>query len=131
MTTGFVDRDKGKSVISTQYQSTGGQFYSSYAEGLTATGTSSQANALPLNNSLNRVTTAPANSGVVLPPSGPGLSITIINATATTLQVYGKGSDTINAAAAATGVPLTGRTGGTVATFYSTAMGAWHMMVSA
>lgn len=130
MTTGFVERDKGKTVISTQYQSQGGQFYASASDGLTATGTT-QATSLQLINSINRVTTTAANSGVRLPVSVPGASITVINAAAVnSLTVYGFGTDTINASATATGVQVPGRATGTVANFFCTVAGAWHMLLS-
>jgi hypothetical protein len=95
-------------------------FYASVSSALTATGTSSQANALPLISRLNIFTTVPANSGAMLPstattPStgaaynigsnspGVGAEVFVVNATATPLQVYGAGTDTINGIAFGTG----------------------------
>lgn len=75
----------------------------SAANGLTATG-SNQATALQLLNEMNRLTTVAAGTGVALPPALPGLTIFIVNRGANAAQVYGNGSDTIDGAAAATGV---------------------------
>jgi hypothetical protein len=73
------------------------------AEGLTATGTT-QATALALTADINRLTTVGANSGVLLPPSLPGLTVIVINHGANPVQVYGAGTDTIDDVATATGV---------------------------
>jgi hypothetical protein len=124
MATGFVERDKGKSVIATQYQSAGGQFYASSQDGITALG-NSQGTAFQLNNSINRITTAAASTGVLLPKAIPGANITVINAGASTLTIYGMGSDTINGGASVTLATTK------VATFYSTLAGVWHMLLSA
>lgn len=73
------------------------------AGGLTATG-SNQAGALALPADLNRISTAPAGTGVRLPPAVPGLDVFILNHGANSLQVYGAGTDTIDDIATATGV---------------------------
>ena len=53
-------------------------------------------------------TVATAGDSVLLPPGYPGLEISLYNATATSAQVFGSGSDTINAVATGTGVALAG-----------------------
>ena len=73
--------------------------------GLAAAGTT-QATALLLPAQINRVTNVPAGAGVMLPPASLGAQITIYASGANTLRVYGSGSDTIDGAAAATGVPM-------------------------
>lgn len=55
--------------------------------GLTATGTT-QATALLLINGIGWITTAAANSGVVLFPGNPGTSQTVYNSGANAVKVY-------------------------------------------
>jgi hypothetical protein len=73
---------------------------------LTAAG-STKADALVLTNQINVIGTAAANTGVLLPLGVVGQPITIYNNGANAIKVYGSGSDTIDGAAAATGVTLT------------------------
>ena len=49
-------------------------------------------------------TVATAADSIKLPPSQVGTSIQVLNNTATSMQVFGSGTDTINGAAAGTGV---------------------------
>lgn len=84
----------------------GGFPLSSVSNGLTAHAGGGQGSALPLVSSLNRITTvATVGDSVALPASVAGLSITVINNGANTMQVFGAGTDTINGVATATGVP--------------------------
>lgn len=86
-----------------------GYIRESTANGLTATGTT-RTDALQLAAQINRVTTAAASTGVNLPASataGIGAIITLYNAGANAIKVYGLGSDTIDGTAGATGVTLT------------------------
>ena len=62
--------------------------------------------------------------GVLLPASGAGLDVTVINNTAYPIQVYGNGSDTINGIAATVGVPLPP---GDVAQFECSVAGDWRV----
>jgi hypothetical protein len=81
----------------------------SMGNGLTAVG-NDRTSSLALTKAVNNVTTAAASTGVTLPAVstvGVGGSVIIFNAGANPIQVYGAGSDTIDGAAAATGVPLT------------------------
>lgn len=96
-------------------------------DALTATGTN-QGTALPVTTMMNRFTTTAASTGCILPAAVAGMNITIINAGANPLQVYGNGSDTINGTAGAIGVALaTGKT----AEYFTTVAGAWHQLLSA
>lgn len=70
----------------------------SFTNGLTATGTN-QATALPLSNMMSRVTTTAVGTGVLLPVSIPGLSVTITNRGANPLTIYGNGTDVVNSVA--------------------------------
>jgi hypothetical protein len=73
--------------------------------GITATAGGTQAAAYPLNAQTNQISVcATSGDSVMLPPTGVGYEITVINNGAAPLQVYGTGTDTINSAAAATGV---------------------------
>lgn len=77
--------------------------------GLTAAG-ANRATALVLGKQFNRITTAAAGTGVLLPPSSAALAgawLDIFNDGANPIQVYASGADTIDGVAGATGVPLT------------------------
>lgn len=76
------------------------------ANGLTAAGTT-RADALALTASINRVGTAAASTGVILPAAKVNQPILVINDGANAIKVYGAGSDTIDGVAATTGVTLT------------------------
>lgn len=80
------------------------------AVGLSGAGTSSRTSATALTNQTNVFSTVASNSGCILPLAsvvGIGGTVKIFNNGAHPLQVYGAGSDTIDTAAATTGVPLT------------------------
>lgn len=77
----------------------------SIADALTAVGTN-RATALVLTAQTNRITSAAASTGVVLPAGVPGQSIVVINDGANAIKVYGNGSDVIDGVAGATGVTL-------------------------
>ena len=73
---------------------------------LTATGTT-EADALALTASVNNITTAAAGTGVKLPACAAGKIVVVNNLGANAIQVYAEDVDTIDGAAAATGVVLT------------------------
>lgn len=85
---------------------TTGYHIGSVAQSLTSTGTT-RADALQLAAQYNNVTTAGASTGVILPAGTPGMEITLFNSGASTIKVYGSGSDTIDGTAGSTGVSLT------------------------
>lgn len=95
------------------------------ADAVSAAGTT-QGGATQLVAQINNITTVGAGSGVNLPASAPGLSITIENNGVNPLLVYPfKGAtDTINGVAATSGVSLHP---GTVGVFNCTATGAWFV----
>lgn len=83
----------------------GGLFIESFANGITANATQTQAAATQLTAEVNRITTvATSGDGVKLPASVPGLTVYVINKGANPMQVYGLGADLIDSVAAATGV---------------------------
>lgn len=109
----------------------GGLEFNSFQTGLVAHAGGGQANATPITTELATVATvANAGDSVVLPPTlgptgGPaqgGLSVTVINAGANPMQVYGAGVDTINGVAAATGVS---QMPNSAVTYVSTDQGKW------
>jgi hypothetical protein len=77
----------------------------SFADTITAHAGGGQGSAVPLVALINRVTTvATLGDSVMLPASAAGLSITVTNNSANSMQVYGSGTDTINSVATATGI---------------------------
>jgi len=96
-----------------RYTTTGVSFtgYTSVktSAGLTAVG-NNRATSLALVSQLNFISSAAASTGVTLPSAatvGIGGHVDIFHAGANAITVYGAGSDTIDGAAAATGVALT------------------------
>lgn len=74
-------------------------------DGITAHAGGGQGSAMQLVAQTSRVTTVvTSGDSVKLPPSTPGLELTVINAGANPMQVFGSGTDTINGVATATGV---------------------------
>lgn len=73
---------------------------------LTAVGTD-RATSLALTASVNNITTAASGTGVTLPACAAGKIVVVNNLGANAIKVYGAGSDTVDGAAAATGVTLT------------------------
>lgn len=78
----------------------------SVGNGLTAAGTT-RADALQLAKQVNRVTTAAAGTGVILPVGVVGMIIYVFNAGANPIKVYASASETIDGTAGSTGVTLT------------------------
>lgn len=104
--------------------SAGGFPLATVSNNLTAHSGGTQAAALALVSSLNRVTTvAAAADSVKLPASVAGLTITVINNGANVMQVFGAGTDTINGVATATGVP---QQPNSVVRYYSAVAGLWQ-----
>ncbi len=72
---------------------------------ITAQADGTKANATQITACKARVSvSAGANDSVLLPPGYPGLEVTILNAGASSIQVFGSGNDTINAVVTGTGV---------------------------
>ena len=72
-----------------------GAFIPSVTASVTAAGTT-QGGATALAKTVNIVTTATANQGVVLPTAAAGISVTIVNTTAVNIKVYPNTSDVID-----------------------------------
>lgn len=92
---------------------------------ITAHAGGGQANAFKLTAFINRVTTVgTAADSVALPPSQPGMTITVINdAAVNSLQVFGTSPDTIDAVATGTGIALAA---GHRGEFVCVTAGAWQ-----
>lgn len=73
---------------------------------LTATGTT-RADALQLTADFSYLGTAASGTGVIAPAALPGAQCRIANGGAAAAKIYGKGTDTIDGVAAATGITLT------------------------
>jgi hypothetical protein len=113
LATGYAKNPTSGSVIETVQS----------ADTISAAGTT-QATGTQLVAAMNNVTTVGAGSGVNLPASSAGLSVTVQNSGANPLQVYPfiGATDTINGAVATVGIALLP---GTVAVFNCTTAGAW------
>lgn len=73
--------------------------------GLTAQADGTKANATALGYGINTLTTvAGAADSVLLPYAYPGAVVVIANTVATAIQVFGKGTDTVDGVATATGI---------------------------
>jgi copper(I)-binding protein len=93
----------------------------SVGNALTAVGTN-RATSLALTKDINVIGTAAAGTGVTLPTGIVGMVVTVFNEGANAIKVYGAGSDTIDGAAAATGVTLTNAKR---ASYYCVAAATW------
>jgi hypothetical protein len=79
--------------------------------GLTAQADGTKANATQLGYGLNTVTTvAGAADSLLLPYAFPGACVVVVNTVATAAQVFGKGTDTIDGVATATGIDIAAST---------------------
>lgn len=105
----------------------------SAADGLTATPSGSQTTSLLLTATKNNVTTvATAADGILLPLAVAGLRLEISNGTAaTSMQVFGNGTDTINGVATATGVAQAGAKSAIYFCTKSAPGGKWFRVLSA
>ena len=99
------------------------------AGGLTAQADGTRAAATELVNGLNEVSTvAGAADSVILPLAAPGTIVLLANAGASAMQVFARGSDTINGTAGATGVS---QSNDTRALYFCAAAGAWWRLLGA
>ena len=109
--------------------------------GITATASGTQANAVLLTAQFNKVATvATSADSVKLPQISAvpntlgciGSSVIVRNAGASTLQVFGSGTDTINDVATATGVAVaTLKTAVFICHSWNGTTGNWYMVLSA
>lgn len=115
-------------------QGLGCGFFQSYPtfssiDALTAAGTNQGNAAAAQTATIARYTTVAAGTGALLPAAKTGMEYTVCNAGANAILVYAAPStDVINATSNATGFSIAV---GKAATFYCTANGQWHTLVSA
>ena len=100
---------------------------------ITAQADGTKANATPVTAVKAHVaTSAGAADSVLLPPGYPGLEITIFNGGASSIQVFGAGSDTINDIATGTGVTQANGTSAVYTCYDVVAgVGIWGRVLSA
>lgn len=91
----------------------------SFTGGLVANSAGTQAAATPLPSTYNEViTVGGAGYGALLPlATALGQEVVLISKSATSMQVFGSGTDTINGVATATGVAVVGSATGKTARF--------------
>jgi hypothetical protein len=119
---GVVQRFRGK----TGFDSPPAQHFLS---GLTAHAGGGQTNALQLSGQMASIgTVATAADSVKLPTANPGTNFELVNDAANSMQVFGKGTDTINNVATATGVA---QAGGNAARYFCAKQGNWSRTLSA
>ena len=93
-------------------------------DGIVAFAGGGQTNATPITVQMARLlTVASIGDSIKLPPSSPGLEITVINHGANACQVFGSGTDVINDSPTATGVSQ--MTFSSVL-FFCTTAGSWY-----
>ncbi len=102
----------------------------SVEDGITATAGGVQATARLLNSAFNRISVCATNNDSVRLPvvslADVGMTVEIVNDGAATAQVFGSGTDTIDAVATATGVVLTNAKRATYTLVsYASGVGAW------
>jgi hypothetical protein len=101
----------------------GEKLYQTYAHGIVAHSGGGQASAVALTARINHIGTVAAGADSVhLWTARAGLMQTVINRGANALQVFGVGADTINGAAAATGVS---QAAATTVTYHCPQTGQW------
>lgn len=101
----------------------------SYANGITALAGGGRTGAPTVSEFLTSVDTVTSgNDSIQLPAALPGSVFVIQNNTATSMQVFANGSDTINGTAGATGVAQAGNKG---AVYWCPKKGVWFRILSA
>lgn len=122
---GVVQRFKGKVA----FAQPPGISATGISSGLTAHSGGGQTSALQLSGSYASVSTvAAAADSVKLPAATPGISFVLENVAATnSMQVFGRGTDTINKVATATGVA---QAAGVTASYHCIVAGNWSRVQS-
>jgi hypothetical protein len=106
-----------------------GLYAGSSESGITAFAGGGQSSARALTKQVNSVdTVATAADSVRLPAATAGRVVYVINTTATSMQVFGASTDTINGIATGTGVA---QAAGKSATYVCAVAGAWYRVLSA
>lgn len=99
---------------------------------ITAEAAGTQAAATLLTSAINSVdTVAGAADGIKLPLAQAGLEIFVVNNTATSMQVFGSGTDTINNVVTATGVAQAAGISAIYKCVTTAPAGKWYRVLSA
>ena len=124
---GIIDALSGNTIFTA---SAGGIPKYSVEDGITAFAGGGQTSAYQLTKAISRIATvASANDSVKLPASEVGMEVVVVNdAASNAAKVYGKGTDTIDAVASATGNALAA---GKRATYTCYLAGKWVSQVGA
>jgi hypothetical protein len=127
---GFMQRFKGRIAASVIQMTTGGRFFGSYTNGITAFAGGGQSSAVQLVSDLNRVTTVgTAADSVKLPPAVPGAEVTVANAAAAnSMNIFPQTGDAINALSANTAIACAANK---TMNFYCMVAGTWHSVLTA
>lgn len=128
MPSGFLQRWQGKIRTSSLWIGSGGITFRrqllGFQDGITAHAGGTKAAATVLTARVNRISVCATNGdSLLMPPAMPYTECVIIQDGAANAQVFGAGTDTIDAVATATGVVLSAAKR---ATFYCTTAGAWQ-----
>lgn len=134
----YTDQSVSGGSAAYSYITLTGHVYESATNAITATASGTQTNSVLLTTSINRVTTiTTGGDSILLPPAVPGLSIKVINATASTsMNVYPAsatqggvtGGDAINALSQNTAYAVAGTK---VVIFSSAIAGTWNTLLTA
>jgi len=115
--------------VTTGALSSTGTTLRSVQNGITAFATGGQASATPLTKDINRVTTvATADDSVRLPVAVPGMSITVINASAASMDVFPTTGAAIDGGTANAALAVAA---GGVVTFHCAVALQWNAVISA
>lgn len=117
---GFTNRSRGKDMFAWLWAKI---FIRSVTNTITAFAGGGKASATQLGYGINRISVcATAADSVLMPPAILGVEVIIIHDGAAAAQVFGKGTDTIDAVVTATGVVLTNAKR---CAYYCHVAGAW------
>lgn len=93
-------------------------------DSITAFAGGGQTNATQITTQTNRITTVvTAGDSIKLPPSAPGLELTIVNHGGNPVQIFGTGTDTVNDSPTATGVS---QLSNSTVIYFCVSSGAWY-----
>lgn len=124
---GFLERSRGWKIVAGLLMT--GPIKLAASNGIVAHAGGGKANATQLDPKFDVhrvVTCATANDSLLMPPAEPGRAILVIQDGAAAARLFGKGTDTIDAVATATGVVLTNANR---CWYYCAVAGAWQSLM--
>lgn len=129
--TGYVGRQRGSQVVAGMKQALNAMFFWNAADNLVAFAGGGQASATKIVQSMSRfITVATGADSSQLPKSVSGMSLTVTNAGAASMNVFpvNGGTDAINALGANTAFAVAA---GKSCEFVCYTAGQWHTLLSA